>query len=159
MQIESSEPVSKLMEMVEVLSQLAPAQQRLLLNSKEVSLAQTLTAAGIVDGDLLEVLPKTDPLALNPDGSAAYPESFLAALRQEPAMLNQLTSLHPALGQAVTTGDHETMQNVLRQVMSASTTPLVRYVVGIIVRRIHRIRSFNRAFVRTLNWSNNEVQR
>jgi hypothetical protein len=108
--------MSELREMVEMISGIPPAKQSLILGQKIMPRDGTLQGAGIGDGELLQVVPTSDPFAMAPDGSAVDPEAFIAALRQNPELLQRIGSSNPALNTAITSGDASQLQAELRRV-------------------------------------------
>lgn len=115
-QVEDTDAISKLSEMVEMITGMPPSKQRVLLAGKAMPSSGTIAAAGVRQGDLIAVEPNSNPFQISPDGSAAEPEAFLAALRQNPAAMQQLSSRSPALQAAITSGNIGQLQAALRQV-------------------------------------------
>lgn len=117
--------MSKLSEMVEMITGMPPSKQKVLHAGKQVPTSGTIASAGISQGDLIAVEPNSNPFQINTDGSATDPDAFLAELRQNPVALQQLCSRSPELQAAVTSGNTEQVQAALRKV-SPRMSPLIR---------------------------------
>lgn len=117
-QVESSEEIGKLFEMVQMISGIPPDKQKLVLGQKVLPKAGTIAAAGISDGDLIQVHPSANPFEQAQDGSAVDPEAFLAALRQNPDIMQRVSANNKSLEAAILSGDVSQLQASLRQVGS-----------------------------------------
>lgn len=115
-QVESSESMDKLFEMVQMISGIPPSKQKLVLGQKALPKTGTIADAGIGDGDLIQVHPSVNPFEQAPDGSAVDPDAFLAAIRQSPDIMQRVSAQNKALEAAIKSGDTAQVQASLRQV-------------------------------------------
>eukprot|EP00898_Chlorokybus_atmophyticus_P004051 jgi/Chlat1/4647/Chrsp3S00435 len=102
------------------------AQQRLVFNGREVRDGATMAAAGVGEGDLILLVrqqqqqqqasqqPANNPTAINADGSAVNPAAFQQFLHSQPQLMAQLRQNAPELADAVTAGNLDSMQRLLR---------------------------------------------
>lgn len=119
-QVEGSEPVDKLFEMVQMISGIPPNKQKLVLGQNPLPKTGTVEAAGVKDGDLLQVLPNANPFEQAPDGSAVDPDAFIAAMQQTPETLQRVSAQNKPLGDAIRSGNTAQLQDILRQVCTAA---------------------------------------
>lgn len=108
--------MDKLFEMVQMISGIPPAKQKLVLGQTVLPQTGTIAAAGISDGDLIQVHPNANPFEQAPDGSAVDPDAFLAAIRQNPDIMQRVSAQNKSLESAIASGDTSQMQASLRQV-------------------------------------------
>uniref|UniRef100_A0A7C9A283 DNA damage-inducible protein 1 n=1 Tax=Opuntia streptacantha TaxID=393608 RepID=A0A7C9A283_OPUST len=98
-------------------------QQQLLYNGKEMRNHEKLSALGVRDGDLVMMVsdaagvsgPSSNDLGLNPDGSAVNPEAFRQQIQRDSNLMAQLFQTDPELAQAISGGDLNRLQDILRQ--------------------------------------------
>lgn len=112
--------MDKLFEMVQMISGIPPDKQKLVLGQKVLPKSGTIAAAGISDGDLIQVHPSANPFEQARDGSAVDPDAFLAALRQNPDIMQKISANNKSLETAILSGNTSQMQAALRQVGSPS---------------------------------------
>lgn len=133
MQLESTNPVSKLKEVVEVLSGIAPSKQILLLNGQAIKDHPSLQAANVSDGDVIMVVEQPAPqlqqaqattsarnqdaLQRNAkDGAAVYPEAFIQVAQSNPAVMDRIKRTQPLVAKAIVNTDVSALQKALREV-------------------------------------------
>jgi hypothetical protein len=138
MQLESTDPVSKLKETVEMLSGIAPSDQALLFNGQTIQDHPSLQAANVSDGDVIMVVEQQlqqlqhqhqtqathslrdqEALQRNPkDGSAMYPEAFIQVAQSNPALMGRIKHAMPIAAKAIANTDVSALQKALREVCS-----------------------------------------
>jgi hypothetical protein len=119
-QVESTDSMDKLAEMVQMISGIPSAKQKLVLGQKVLPKTGTISAAGVIDGDLLQLHPSSNPFEQAPDGSALDPDAFMAAIRQNPDIMQRVAAHNKSLEAAIQTGNASQLQDALRQVSTAS---------------------------------------
>jgi hypothetical protein len=136
MQLESTDPVSKLKETVEMLSGIVPSDQALIFNGQTIQDHPSLQAANVSDGDVIMVVEQQpqqlqhqtqathslrdqEALQRNPkDGSAMYPEAFIQVAQSNPALMGRIKHAMPIAAKAIVNTDVSALQKALREVCS-----------------------------------------
>lgn len=130
-ELDANETLDTLKAILEAESGLPASQQQLVHHGKPLPAAaagQTLSAAGVSDGDVLMLLPlqpsgqqgrsgnqqqqqEHNPMMeLAEDGSAKAPAAFIQAVKAQPRMMAALQQSNPALASAIRDEDISVMQ-------------------------------------------------
>jgi hypothetical protein len=130
-ELDANETLDTLKAILEAESGLPASQQQLVHHGKPLPAAaagQTLSAAGVADGDVLMLLPlqpsgqqgrsgnqqqqqEHNPMMeLAEDGSAKAPAAFIQAVKAQPRMMAALQQSNPALASAIRDEDISVMQ-------------------------------------------------
>eukprot|EP00252_Welwitschia_mirabilis_P024438 TRINITY_DN7254_c0_g2_i1.p1 TRINITY_DN7254_c0_g2~~TRINITY_DN7254_c0_g2_i1.p1 ORF type:complete len:410 (-),score=119.23 TRINITY_DN7254_c0_g2_i1:202-1431(-) len=120
--VDPQELVENVKALLEVETQVSLQQQQLLHNGKEIRNTDRLNAIGVVEGDLIMMVPASlgagagqNNLALNPDGSAVNPRALQQHIRSDSRLMNLLLERNPDFASAVLGDNLDTFQNLLRQ--------------------------------------------
>lgn len=121
--VDADETVENVKALLEVESRLPLQQQQLLYNGKEMRNHEKLSSLGVRDGDLIMMVSNassvssssSNDLRLNPDGSAVNPEAFRQQIQRDSNLMAQLFQTDPELAQAISAGDLNKLQEILRQ--------------------------------------------
>lgn len=121
--VDADESVENVKALLEVESRLPLQQQQLLYNGKEMRNHEKLSSLGVRDGDLIMMVSNasgvssssSNDLRLNPDGSAVNPEAFRQQIQRDSNLMAQLFQTDPELAQAISAGDLNKLQEILRQ--------------------------------------------
>lgn len=121
--VDPDESVENVKALLEVESRVPLQQQQLLYNGKEMRNHEKLSGLGVRDGDLIMMVSNaagvsgssSNDLGLNPDGSAVNPEAFRQQIQRDSNLMAQLFQTDPELAQAISGGDVNKLQEILRQ--------------------------------------------
>lgn len=121
--VDPDESVENVKALLEVESRVPLQQQQLLYNGKEMRNHEKLSGLGVRDGDLIMMVSNaagvsgssSNDSGLNPDGSAVNPEAFRQQIQRDSNLMAQLFQTDPELAQAISGGDVNKLQEILRQ--------------------------------------------
>uniref|UniRef100_A0A7N0TZ07 DNA damage-inducible protein 1 n=1 Tax=Kalanchoe fedtschenkoi TaxID=63787 RepID=A0A7N0TZ07_KALFE len=124
--VDRDESVENVKALLEVETRIPLQRQQLLYNGKEMRNAEKLSGLGVKDDDLIMMVSNagagqtsggsgaTNPLGLNPDGSAVNPSAFQQHVRGDSNTMARLFQSDPELAQAILGNDLNKLQEVLR---------------------------------------------
>eukprot|EP00798_Chlamydomonas_sp_ICE-L_P014315 gene14315-20299_t len=132
-QVDDSLDIETVKAVIEAETNIPTAQQVLVLGTKMLKDGTTLAEGGVVNGDVLQVLPAqaAQPaqgrqagggqqqgqasLALNPDGSAQSPVAFIHGVKNDRATMGSLRVNSPQLAKLIEDEDVSGLQDFLRR--------------------------------------------
>uniref|UniRef100_A0A7N0VFQ8 Ubiquitin-like domain-containing protein n=1 Tax=Kalanchoe fedtschenkoi TaxID=63787 RepID=A0A7N0VFQ8_KALFE len=122
--VDRDESVENVKALLEVETRIPLQRQQLLYNGKEMRNAEKLSGLGVKDDDLIMMVSgagpasggsgATNPLGLNPDGSAVNPSAFQQQIRDDANTMAQLFQADPELAQVILGNNLNKLQEVLR---------------------------------------------